>query len=667
MRLHQRVIFVLAFFGISIALPGASALVRPYSNDEAAELTVLVYAAHDNNLDGFLKGDLQEMLQSSQPKVNFVVFVDRTATLRSDYEGNEALYDDALNYPYIGRFSDAKVFLVNNSRISDIQSLGEVYSHSPQTLAWFVGYGLTKYPAKRSILVMKNHGGGPLTLFGDATEYDTAPQDPDLHPPFFLGSWKAAVKAGLKAAFQAGWRGVGSKARLDAVIWDTCLNGSLEVARATAEVARFMMADEEITFGSTDLGSWSLDWRAAKLDVTVERSSSILGFLQSSTESLRAIYEGSSPDQYSIDDYALSIQDLDRIHTIDLALRQLTRTLDEANGYSTLRGARVSDVLEFGRLTFKTGADYTDKRYLFPYVDLGDLVTRLQIGTPHRIKAAASAVLRSLENSTVYQLKSARNSRAHGLSIYYPTSLAAIEASYGLQQDSSDWLRAIKQSLILDDSVTVVQSSSATENSSGWRASVTLSRPIDSGVSGYSVFGELQESGLHGFVFQPAVLRAGGPNSFQAVMSWHRFAFGGSWITAYLDFATGLLDFPAIHVSKRSRHQTRVWGRAEARYKSGVWQFSKPTFTTVQSGTVVPISLGDIVAPVVWVYRSMSSKNGTVSYTVVGEIAQMGRATDSTLRAVDLPAGTKSGVDMLLTEPGTDRMLLRESLSVTNS
>jgi hypothetical protein len=63
----------------------------------------------------------------------------------------------------------------------------------------------------------------------------------------------------------------------------------------------------------------------------------------------------------------------------------------------------------------------------------------------------------------------------------------------------------------------------------------------------------------------------------------------------------------------------------------------------------------------------MSSKNGTVSYTVVGEIAQMGRATDSTLRAVDLPAGTKSGVDMLLTEPGTDRMLLRESLSVTNS
>ena len=233
--------FVSVAISVSWPVPSSSLA----SKTELAELTVLVYAAHDNNLDGLLKGDLQEMLQSRQTNVNIVVFVDRTATLPENYKDNDTFSANSwaaeLEYPYVGRFSGAKVFRVRDSRVSDIVDLGEVYSHSPQTLAWFVSYGLSKYPANRSILVMKNHGGGPLALFGDVTEYDTSPDDPNLYPPFFLTSWKNAVSVGLQSASRSGWRGVNGQPRLDAVVWDTCLNGSLEVARATSTVARYMM------------------------------------------------------------------------------------------------------------------------------------------------------------------------------------------------------------------------------------------------------------------------------------------------------------------------------------------------------------------------------------------------------------------------------------------
>ena len=134
------------------ALVASAGLVIPQAaagDGAVADWTVLVYAAHDNNLETSLFGDLVEMGKHSG-RVNFVVYVDRAI------DEQPPLDDDWLG---LAKFSDTKVFKVSADGVTNVQELGETYSMDPSSLAWFIGDSLAKYPAHQTMLVMSDHGG----------------------------------------------------------------------------------------------------------------------------------------------------------------------------------------------------------------------------------------------------------------------------------------------------------------------------------------------------------------------------------------------------------------------------------------------------------------------------------------------------------------------------
>ena len=106
---------------------------------------------------------------------------------------------------------------------------------APETLADFIRWGAENYPAKKYALVLWGHGNGAKTgLFIDELF------DNDV---MYLYELKQALADG----------GI----RLETVVIDACLMGSVETAWAISESANWMVASEEVIPGSgTALEKW---------------------------------------------------------------------------------------------------------------------------------------------------------------------------------------------------------------------------------------------------------------------------------------------------------------------------------------------------------------------------------------------------------------------------
>ena len=634
-------------------------ILGPASSSAAppAEMTVLIYVAHDNNLDDMFLGSLKEILDNPLTDINYVVFVDRSSTSSNALAAGEP---KATAFPVLGNFSGAKVFAITSKGIGDIVDLGEVYSLAPQTLAWFVQYGLTKYPAKRNVMVFSDHGGGPLVLFGDP-EDDTPVDDPNGKPPFLIPSWKAAMRSGLESARASGWKGYEGRPRLDAVVWDTCLNATLEVARATSEFAKYMLASEEITMGSLYEGSWNLDYRRAISSQGRDDSTYVIDFLKSLSLSTASEYGAGTAEQ-RLNDYTQSIYDLDKIGVIDQALGQFVRTIKDTKNYSALIEARSSGVVEFGRLSNSVGQTFYDYRRLYPYVDLGDLLARIpQTATP-QVLAARNALYAANESARIWLDNGRDNAAARGLSIYYPLGRQWLEPSYGIDTDPTNWLSVLRLAQSNNPSEIGVRTSEVTSTSAGWKSTVTLESPVPNGITASMYSGVLSEEGLQARVVVPGTLRAGGPNNVQAATSWHYFTFGSSTTTTYLNVQNKTIGFEAIRTSASGGRPSYVWIESPIHYKSGAWIIGTPRVFDSGGTAVTNPTARDVIAPLLCTYRVLPDSDGKPRYSAIGCITQPGLPANSPIVAVPISTATPWTIDVIVESQYSGQLLARETL-----
>ena len=106
-----------------------------------ADWTILVFMAGDNNLDNFGATDIAEMKQSgSSDKIHVLVQRDTerlgAGTCRYRAQKGTTLKQDV------------------------VQDLGETNTGDPSVLADFLAWGAKNYPAKRTMVVLWNHGNG---------------------------------------------------------------------------------------------------------------------------------------------------------------------------------------------------------------------------------------------------------------------------------------------------------------------------------------------------------------------------------------------------------------------------------------------------------------------------------------------------------------------------
>jgi hypothetical protein len=179
-----------------------------------ASWTLMVYMAADNDLERWALDDLAEMERVALPTgVNLVTLVDRSPWY-------VAGPDD---------FTDTRIGPVRPDgdprRVGgELASIGERDTGDPATLTEFLDWAHATFPAERYGLVVWNHGGG---LDGVAWD-DTSRGDRLTLPELRTAIERAAID------------------RLDFLGFDACSMAMVEVASELRDLARVMVASQEL-------------------------------------------------------------------------------------------------------------------------------------------------------------------------------------------------------------------------------------------------------------------------------------------------------------------------------------------------------------------------------------------------------------------------------------
>jgi len=189
------------------------------------EWTVLVYLAGDNNLavDGIF--DIDEMeAAGTDPRVQVVVQAEFSPSQLAQYKCGANCFNrpnfNTFRYAITGQGQEV---IGPNGAAEDI---GNVNMTDPAQLQAFLRWGKEKYPAKKYMVVLWNHGGGYVGLLQDETSAGSTLMSLD------------EMRTGLS--------GVGP---LDVVDFDMCLMAGYETLVKLNGLARYAVFSEEVVPG----------------------------------------------------------------------------------------------------------------------------------------------------------------------------------------------------------------------------------------------------------------------------------------------------------------------------------------------------------------------------------------------------------------------------------
>ena len=257
-----------------------------------------------------------------------------------------------------------------------------------ETLASFLDFCRTGYPAEHTMVLFWNHGGGSVT----GAEFDSN---------FYFDSLTLDE---FHDAFSQVFPLDPSSPPIDVIGFDACLMATIDTASTFRDVGRYLVASEELEPGN----GWYYTGWAQALAEQPTMDSAQLG---------RAIcdaYLDGCRLAGTADDITLSVTDLSKIGTLLEAYNALgTQALVEAIGdpqfYTSFsRGAMTAE--SYGGNTQEQG--YTNM------VDLGHLVRN----TEYLLQESAWEVLKALNECVIYRINGPYRSEATGLSCYHSYS-----------------------------------------------------------------------------------------------------------------------------------------------------------------------------------------------------------------------------------------------------
>jgi len=412
--------------------PGASPL-----PPAPAEWTILIFLNGDNNLEKFALKDFTEMSRVSLPdNVNVILQFDR----------NGGYATTSPNWTQTLRFKMRKG--LTPLPANALQDLGELNMGAQQTLADFVAWGQAQYPARKTGLILWDHGDG-WRFFNTILRHGTPEMKQQLKDERLrqLGSprvWSTNTMelgesfelSGLPAIpveeavdvphravsnddssggdklfnreVQDALQSVGGGRKLDLVGFDACLMAMVETGFALRNVAGVMVGSEELEPGN----GWDYsDW-LPRLTVNPAQNAEQLG--QALVDSYRKTYAGVDSST------TLSAVRLGRIDALSAALDALADTLQPRLGQpaflATLTKVRDDCV------NYAPGYDLNG-------IDLGDFCQALEVATTDSaVKAACQAVRAELSQAVIANYAGRDRVWSTGLAIYFPKSAAFYRA-----------------------------------------------------------------------------------------------------------------------------------------------------------------------------------------------------------------------------------------------
>jgi hypothetical protein len=353
----------------------------------AAEWTILVYLDGDNNLEPEALADFREMASvGSTQAVNIVVQMDRIAS-KEEW--------DATSY---GNWKTVKRFHIERGQTPSVKNavadLGERNMGDPKTLADFITWGITHYPAKRTALIFWDHGSSWPGVASDTTSDDDLLTLPELRSA--LGD--AQRRTGL--------------ASLDLIGFDACLMSQVDVLATIAPFAKVAIGSADLVPG--DGWAWNV-W----LDHLVKKPE------QTATEIAPEIVRS-----------FIQFYRQEKEPTVTIAAYDLTRIRQLTASFDTLASALIAD-LPSSRSAIRRALTYTN-RYApddddLSTIDLGSFAQLLiDQKAGRQTMDAAKTVLQTLREARIAEGHGRAHPKTSGISIYFPRKSGLYQTEYAV-------------------------------------------------------------------------------------------------------------------------------------------------------------------------------------------------------------------------------------------
>ena len=396
------------------------------SAQPSADWTILVFMAGDNNLDNFGATDITEMKKSgSSDKIHVLVQRD-----------TERLGAGTCRY---------RVQKGTPLKKDEVQDLGETNTGDPAVLADFIAWGAKNYPAKRTMVVLWNHGNG----WDDTDLYHEAKKrglNPPTRPagagakragvvnrgmlpanfvrraapkrrfrgPFFLTAWEFEKKAGprraiafdddaqdfldnveMKKVFDDAKKA--AKKKFDIIGMDACLMSMVETGAQVRSSGTFFCGSQELEPGA----GWPYDRILAALHADPAMDGRALSAL------IAKEFVASYPKSEVVTQSACELAAIFGVSKAANALGTKLAAALKKNDLALLGAiGRARDLAQ--------GYEHPD------YVDLQDFAENLAALWP-AAKADVKAITTALAACVFANYApNAKVNRSHGLSIYLP-------------------------------------------------------------------------------------------------------------------------------------------------------------------------------------------------------------------------------------------------------
>jgi clostripain len=374
-------------------------------NNSGKKLTVMVYSDADNNLEGDLLGDIQQMKDGyvDNSNLNLIVMVDRSP----DFSDDSAVLGE--------NFSDTRLFKIQNHnavRIGGGKQFPEITTNSnyeanmgdAHTLKKFIDSCKANYTADKYVLIMANHGGGARD--GKMPEKPKDPRavcwdDTDDGDCLYTGEVSDVLT---------------KQESVDVLAYDACLMGTSEVAYQYRPgnggfQANVMVASAPVVWG--DGYDYQRIFSRIKAgggdngqeDLTLGGKQKYFDPSTVTDLQLGAVMveaQRNSVEAANVKDQVLSTYDLSKAQGVKSAVDNLSVALsneNKKNDIEKLRGSGRSTSL----IHYFNTADKSEW-INYPYFDLYDLCTKISTGQAFssNIKDLAKKVMTVVDDMVVY-------------------------------------------------------------------------------------------------------------------------------------------------------------------------------------------------------------------------------------------------------------------------
>ncbi len=291
-------------------------------------------------------------------KTNVLIYTGGTKEWKNNYVSNE----------------ENAIFKLTEDGYEKLESYDKLNMGDPSTLSDFINYGYDNYKAGHYNLIIYDHGGAL-----EGAVYDDFTND-----NLTLEDFKKAMN---DSPFN-------EKNKLDAVLFRTCLNGTLEVALLFKDYSEYIVFSEEVSYGGS--------------------TTNVLSFINNLDES----EEGNSFGVKFVNQYKVQMEELDFFGTVGVTysvvdLSKVDKIIEEVNKFfdGVDLKKNYSDISRIRSTIYQYASSETGK---YDTVDLYSLVDKLSDYSD----VSADGVKKAISDAVIYNHTNIDSS--NGISIYFP-------------------------------------------------------------------------------------------------------------------------------------------------------------------------------------------------------------------------------------------------------